>query len=181
MSSRQEKSPRLIEDHQIEILLFRENGMIPNNPALPAILYRGVFDRNESDVAALLEGLFSQTGWPPAWRNGVYQFHHYHSNAHEVLGFAKGSADLILGGEGGTVVRVEAGDIALLPAGTGHYRLSCTDDFLVVGAYPPGQSPNLCRQAPSEQERQKIKVVPLPETDPVQGATGPVHLYWRRR
>lgn len=44
------------------------------------------------DPAAVLEKIFNVHGWGDAWRNGIYDFVHYHSMIHEALGFARGSA-----------------------------------------------------------------------------------------
>jgi uncharacterized protein YjlB len=80
------------------------------------------------------------------------------------------------------VLEIAAGDVAILPAGTGHQRLSASDDFSVVGAYPPGPPMDLVRPSP-EAHVTALKTIPmvaLPKTDPVMGKDGPLLRLWRR-
>ena len=151
------------------------NGWMPNNPVLPILHYRGLADARP----AALEALFAANGWPARWRNGVYDFHHYHSTAHEVLGFACGRARLMLGGPDGRAVGVAAGDVLVLPTGTGHCLLEASADFLVIGATPSGQLWDICRAAPAPDAIVRMRHLPFPDRDPVEGNGGALTRLWR--
>jgi hypothetical protein len=84
-------------DVELEVLHLTRNGWVPNNDQLPVVLYRAAISIIGADPASHFEERFERNGWPPQWRDSVYDFHHYHSTAHEVLGFARGYAKLILG------------------------------------------------------------------------------------
>ena len=162
-----------------ESLHFADDGAIPNS-RLPVLIYKGAVDAGGRDPAAAIERLFDENDWPPQWRDGIYPFHHYHSTAHEVLGIARGSVRVRLGGEAGRDFDLAAGDVVVLPAGTGHKRMTERGALLVVGAYPPGQDWDLLRGDPAERPAalERIARVPLPESDPVHGKEGPLVRLW---
>ena len=164
----------LIEEHW-----FDDDGVVPNNSRLPLVVYRGVLESGPG-AAASCETLFAGNGWSGGWRGGVYPYHHYHSTAHEVLGIVAGSAKVRLGGDSGTVVDLHAGDVVVIPAGVAHKNEGASPDLLVVGAYPRGQSPDMCSPGAGDHARasRQIAAVPLPAGDPVYGKSGPLLERW---
>lgn len=161
-----------------ETLTLDPNQGVPNNPALPVLVYRGVVPIGDPDA---IEAKLRGNGWRPDWRDGVFPYHHYHSTAHEALACTSGSTELMLGGEGGHAVRVAAGDLLVLPAGTGHCRIAASTDFLLVGAYPDGQHWDICREAADAATLARIAAVPLPAADPVGGRDGPLPYLWSKK
>jgi uncharacterized protein YjlB len=160
----------LIEEHW-----FDDDGVVPNNPRLPLVVYRGVLESGPG-AAASCETLFDTNGWSGGWRGGVYPYHHYHSTAHEALGIVAGSAKVRLGGDSGTVVDLHAGDVVVIPAGVAHKGEAASPDLLIVGAYPGGRGPDM--RIPGKGDREQalanIAAVPPPATDPVCGRSGPL-------
>ena len=161
--------------------VFADDGLVPNNP-MPFLVYKRAIDVDNDRPEKTIEELFGANGWGDMWRNGIYDYLHYHATVHEVLGVARGNAVVRFGGDKGQEIAIAAGDVAVLPAGTGHQCLSASEDFCVVGAYPPGPPMQITRPTP-ENHAKALKTIPevkVPKTDPVMGADGPLVKRWNR-
>ena len=160
-----------------QTFVFAPDGAIPN-ARLPLLVYKAAVP---ADPAAI-ETLFAANRWPPAWRDGVFSFHHFHSNAHEALGIARGSATVLFGGPNGQELTVSAGDVVVIPAGVAHCNQRQTDDLLIVGAYPDNAAqPDTFRGGAGEYETavRNIAAVAAPAADPVGGGDGPLRTLWK--
>ena len=169
------------EDLEPLTFVFKDDGLVPNNP-MPFLVYKQAIDVANDHPEKTIEDLFGANNWGDMWRNGIYDYLHYHATVHEALGVARGNARVQFGGERGKEIDVAAGDVAILPAGTGHRCLSASSDFSVVGVYPPGPKMQITRPTP-ENHRKALKTIPqvkLPKTDPVRGETGPLLRLWKR-
>jgi uncharacterized protein YjlB len=162
-------------------IVFADDGLVPNNP-MPFLVYKAAVDVKNDHSEKTIEGLFGANGWGAMWRNGVYNYLHYHATVHEALGVARGHARVRFGGDRGKELEIAAGDVAILPAGTGHQCLSASPDFCVVGAYPPGPAMQITRPTPENHAKalKTIRQVKVPKTDPVMGENGPLAKLWKR-
>jgi PAP2 superfamily len=81
---------------------FKDDGLIPNHPRWPLIICRkAVALDDRQDPAAVIEDLFEANGWKNTWRDGIYDYVHYHSKIHEVLGIARGKGRVRFGAKRG--------------------------------------------------------------------------------
>jgi uncharacterized protein YjlB len=173
----------LLRDAKASAFHFKDDGFIPNHPLWPLLLYPACVRLPKGrDPAAIFEALFARNDWGRSWRNGAYDFVHYHSRTHEVLAVARGWVRLQLGGPKGRILPTKAGDVAILPAGTGHQRLAASDNFLAVGAYPPGGAYDEYKNV-ERHTRAKITIRKTArlKRDPIYGAESPLLKHWKKR
>ncbi|MEP4768958.1 MAG: hypothetical protein ABJY83_13720 [Roseibium sp.] len=149
-------------------------GMLPNS-RFPLLIHRSGIPGGVDAVLAR----FRECGWLNNWQNaGVWDYGHFHSTTHECLGCASGWMDVQVFGDNGPVVRIEAGDVIVMPAGVSHAMTGCSDDVLIVGGYPDGRDwDNLRQDHMSDADRiaavKRIMMLPIPSKDPVSG--DPIH------
>lgn len=170
-----------VRDHAEPLaIVFEDDGLVPNN-ILPFLVYQGAVKLDPKQPEETIENLFGANGWGGSWRNGVYDYLHYHATVHEVLGVARGHARVRFGGDHGQELEIKAGDVAILPAGTGHQCIHASEDFCVIGAYPPGNKMEITRPTP-ENHAEALKTIPKvgrPPADPVTGKDGALMRLWR--
>lgn len=161
---------------------FSDDGIVPNNPNFPLLIYRSAVALERCfDPATVIDALFEANGWGRSWRDTVYDFVHYHSQIHEVMGIARGSAKIECGGVKGRIISLQAGDVAILPAGTGHRLIEASRNFLVVGAYPENGTYDECTDTRDRPDAiKRIAKVRKPAKDPVYGSHDPLRRLWRR-
>ena len=161
--------------------VFEDDGKFPNNSNLPVLVYKGALHLHPGDDIEVIEELFKKNNWTNSWKDSVFDYDHYHSNAHEVLGVFCGTADIILGGPEGTCVELTRGDVVIIPAGVAHKNLNGSPDFLVIGAYHEGREydMNYGKAEERNQALENIRNVPLPQTDPVFGESGGILESWK--
>lgn len=171
----------VVRDHAEPLaIVFEDDGLVPNN-ILPFLVYQGAVTLDPKQPEETIENLFETNNWGGTWRNGVYDYLHYHATVHEVLGVARGHARVRFGGDHGQELDIKAGDVAILPAGTGHQCITASDDFCVIGAYPPGSRMEITRPTP-ENHAKALKTIPnvaRPPADPVTGKHGALMRLWR--
>ncbi|MCO7175330.1 cupin domain-containing protein [Sporolactobacillus kofuensis] len=149
---------------------------MPNNPYFSVLIYPGAFKGRTNQLVKT----FEKNNWGNNWVDGVFTYHHFHSTSHEVLGVISGHATLRLGGENGKDFKVSAGDVVVLPAGTGHKRLSSSSDFSIAGGYPNGQDYDT-QTKETQTLKANISRVGKPKQDPVYGNQGPLLHIWKDR
>lgn len=157
--------------------LIQADDAFPNNNRLPLMIYKSALLATNSKT---IEELFESNRWVNAWQNGIFDFHHYHSTAHEVLAVISGNARIQFGGPDGVAIIIDQGDVVVVPAGVAHKCLEHTDDFKVIGAYPEGQLYNILYGKKEDRPvaDENIKSLSLPDSDPVFGTEGPLLKNW---
>jgi uncharacterized protein YjlB len=161
--------------------ILQDDGQFPNNAKLPLLIYKGVLHLHPNDEPESVIELFKRNNWTNSWKDGIFHYHHYHSNAHEVLGIFCGKADVQLGGPEGVIAELVRGDVIVIPAGVAHKCIAASRDFLCVGAYYAGRDYDIKYGKPEErpQADENIARVPTPVEDPLLGEEGLLKTYWK--
>jgi uncharacterized protein YjlB len=167
---------------EIHAFNFKANKYFPNSK-LPLVIYNNacLLGKQKKKAAETVQKIFNKNNWKNPWSNGIYNFHHYHSNTHECLAIASGRAWVIFGGTGGKRIVLNKGDVIIIPAGLAHKCSKASTDFLCVGTYPGGNEYDINLGTKEELEKAKSRLLKLakPELDPLYGKEGFLKAFWK--
>lgn len=170
--------------------LTYESFQIPAHPALsipntslhnlPVLIYQP-FPSGGIPTPEEIESTLDLNGFQPSWRYPMYDFDHFHSTSHEVLVVIKGSQTIFFGGEGnqgGREVKVQKGDVLVLPCGVSHRARGGGggEGFEMIGSYPKGKNWDMCYGKEGEDKAtiwKRVEVLGkgdgVPDKDPIYG------------
>src|SRR5882672_8485777 len=114
---RHAKPLQILNSPEIIARVLDDDGRFPNNARLPLLIYRHALNLPRHDPASAIEDLLEENDWCNSWRDGIYTYHHYHSNTHEVLVVFSGSSEVQFGGPEGVSQEIAIGDVVIIPAG----------------------------------------------------------------
>jgi uncharacterized protein YjlB len=166
--------------YELEKYFLGGDDTFPNS-RLPVLHYKGILKLPLILAASSIVKLFEKNRWRNCWKNGIYEYHHYHSITHEALGIYKGDTELRLGGNNGITIRIAKGDVVIIPAGVAHKNEGVGSSAKCVGAYPDGMDYDIKYGKAGErpQADENISKVPMPAADPIFGPGGDLHKYWK--
>lgn len=98
------------------------------------------------------------------------------------MGIIKGKTTLMLGGENGTVITIQKGDVLVIPPGVAHRNLGFENAVSCIGGYPGGTNYDMYYGHDGERAVTDaiIARVPIPATDPVTGTEDPLISTWKK-
>lgn len=165
---------------KVKQYVLNDNGIFPNS-ALPVLHYKHVLQLPFLFPAVKVKAIFKRNGRTNNWRNGIYTFHHYHSNTHEAIGVIKGKTAIQLGGEDGINIDIEKGDVIIIPAGVAHKNLGEEKDVICIGGYPGGREydMNYGKEGERPFADKRIARLAMPYADPVYGKKGGLVEFWK--
>jgi len=159
--------------------LIKPDCYFPGNSRFPLLIYKNVSFLS-GQCPQVTQAWLKQNSWGYSWFDGVYDYHHYHSNTHETLVIVSGECHIQIGGDNGKSYTVHEGDVVIVPAGVAHKSVSASSNFRCIGAYPfeVGCDMNYGRREEYPVAVEQIKKVGLPEKDPIFGKNGLIFDYW---
>ena len=160
--------------------VIKDNGLFPGND-LPVLHYKKALQIPRFFPGRFARKILERHGWTNTWRDGIFTYDHYHSNTHEVMVVIKGHTVLLLGGENGTQLSLQKGDVIVLPAGVAHRNRGKLKDVICVGGYPEGKNfdMNYGKQGERPATDNNISSLPLPAMGPLYGKSDPLITIWK--
>jgi uncharacterized protein YjlB len=165
---------QVVLDRKAHTFRFKDDGIVPNHPKWPLVVYRGAVRFPKAfDPAAVLEDLFESNGWGDAWRDGIYDYVHYLPASRSR---SAGRGKVQFSGRRGRSLVVKAGDVASCqPA-------RAINAFRQQGFPCDRRVSSAPANGPTTSYERAVKSIPKvgrPRKDPVYGIGGSLLRTWK--